>query len=209
MAVDFHLELIHWAWRFASKVDPRENPNLLHLVAGALGVIDVATLSVIRRWALRDQLSIREIARRTGLSRNTIKKYLRAGAVEPQYAKRVPSNSGERDLANWATVAMPPRSGLVYWNFALGVDGLVKTIYSPHPFEKCSRERTHKPITAQATQVKPHNAIATNQALLGLAAFAPALMLVSERLDSMQQGCDAAKRLARREGRPNPGEGCA
>jgi transposase len=52
-------------------------------------VIDVATLSVIRRWALREQLSIREIARRTGLSRNTIKKYLRAGAVEPRYAKRV------------------------------------------------------------------------------------------------------------------------
>jgi transposase len=52
-------------------------------------VIDVATLSVIRRWALREQLSIREIARRTGLSRNTIKKYLAAGVVEPRYAKRV------------------------------------------------------------------------------------------------------------------------
>jgi transposase len=49
----------------------------------------VATLSVIRRWALREQLSIREIARRTGLSRNTIKKYLAAGTVEPRYAKRV------------------------------------------------------------------------------------------------------------------------
>jgi transposase len=49
----------------------------------------VATLSVIRRWALREQLSIREIARRTGLSRNTIKKYLAAGVVEPRYAKRV------------------------------------------------------------------------------------------------------------------------
>ncbi|MDP9125842.1 MAG: IS21 family transposase [Pseudomonadota bacterium] len=51
-------------------------------------MIDVATLSVIRRWALREQLSIREIARRTGLSRNTIKKYLRAGEAEPRYAKR-------------------------------------------------------------------------------------------------------------------------
>ena len=42
-------------------------------------------LSVIRRWALRDKMSIREIARRTGLSRNTIKKYLREGAVEPRF----------------------------------------------------------------------------------------------------------------------------
>lgn len=44
---------------------------------------DVATLSVIRRWALREQLSIREIARRTGLSRNTIRKYLRDGEATP------------------------------------------------------------------------------------------------------------------------------
>ncbi|MFG6555061.1 IS21 family transposase [Sulfitobacter sp. 1A16808] len=42
-------------------------------------------LSVIRRWALRDKMPIREIARRTGLSRNTIRKYLREGAVEPQF----------------------------------------------------------------------------------------------------------------------------
>jgi len=41
---------------------------------------------------LREQLSIREIARRTGLSRNTIKKYLAAGVVEPRYAKRSSSN---------------------------------------------------------------------------------------------------------------------
>lgn len=42
-------------------------------------------LSVIRRWALRDQLSIREIVRRTGLSRNTIRKYLRGDIVEPKF----------------------------------------------------------------------------------------------------------------------------
>ena len=42
-------------------------------------------LSIIRRWALRDKMPIREIARRTGLSRNTIKKYLRAGIVEPRF----------------------------------------------------------------------------------------------------------------------------
>ena len=38
-------------------------------------------LSVTRRWALRDKMPIREISRRTGLSRNTIKKYLREGAA--------------------------------------------------------------------------------------------------------------------------------
>ena len=42
-------------------------------------------LSVIRRWAFRDKLSIREISRRTGLSRNTIRKYLRSGSVEPRF----------------------------------------------------------------------------------------------------------------------------
>lgn len=51
-------------------------------------MIDVATLSVIRRWALREQMSIREISRRTGLARNTVKKYLRAGDEQPRYAKR-------------------------------------------------------------------------------------------------------------------------
>ena len=64
----------------------------------------MATLSVIRRWALREQLSIREIARRSGLSRNTIKKYLAAGVVEPRYAHR--SSSSKLDpyadkLSQW------------------------------------------------------------------------------------------------------------
>lgn len=35
----------------------------------------MATHSVIRRWTLREQLSIGEIARRSGLSRNTITRY--------------------------------------------------------------------------------------------------------------------------------------
>jgi transposase len=51
-------------------------------------VINVALLSVIRRWHLREQMSIRDIARRTGLSRNTIRKYLANGVVEPRYPKR-------------------------------------------------------------------------------------------------------------------------
>ncbi len=45
----------------------------------------MAFLSVIRRWALRDEISIREITRRTGLSRNTVRKYLRSGTAEPKF----------------------------------------------------------------------------------------------------------------------------
>lgn len=41
-------------------------------------------VSVIRRWALQDKLPIREISRRTGLSRNTIRRYLHAGIVETE-----------------------------------------------------------------------------------------------------------------------------
>ncbi len=48
----------------------------------------MALLSVLRRWHLRDGMPIREIARRTGLSRNTVRKYLSSGVVEPQYSKR-------------------------------------------------------------------------------------------------------------------------
>ena len=48
----------------------------------------MALLSVIRRWHLREQVSIRAIARRTGLSRNTVRKYLASGVVEPHYPKR-------------------------------------------------------------------------------------------------------------------------
>src|SRR6476660_3575683 len=53
--------------------------------AGDDGVIDMELLSVIRRWHYRDHFSIREISRRTGLSRNTVRKYLRSDTVEPKF----------------------------------------------------------------------------------------------------------------------------
>jgi transposase len=58
-------------------------------------VIDMALLSVIRRWHFREHLSIREIGRRTGLSRNTIRKYLRSDGVEPQF--KVPDRPSKLD----------------------------------------------------------------------------------------------------------------
>jgi len=67
-------------------------------------VIDVALLSVIRRWHHRDGIAIREIARRTGLSRNTVRKYLASDIVEPKYPKRkVPSKLDDysNTLSSW------------------------------------------------------------------------------------------------------------
>lgn len=56
-------------------------------------MIDVALLSIIRRWHIRDQVSIREVARRLGISRNTVRRYLRGGITEPEYpARQTPSS---------------------------------------------------------------------------------------------------------------------
>ena len=44
-------------------------------------------LSVIRRWRHRQHFSIREIARRTGLSRNTVRKILRTDETDFSYER--------------------------------------------------------------------------------------------------------------------------
>lgn len=71
---------------------------------GDNGVIHMGLLNVIRRMALREKLPIREIARRTGLSRNTIKTYLNVGTIEPKFS--VPDRPSKLDpfaekLAAW------------------------------------------------------------------------------------------------------------
>ena len=83
--VDFHWELTRAARVFPPRTDPCSNLAPLAL-AGGIGVIDMELLSVIRRWHYRDHFSIREISRRTGLSRNTVRKYLRSDSVEPKFA---------------------------------------------------------------------------------------------------------------------------
>lgn len=45
-------------------------------------------IPLIRRWHYREGLSIREIARRLHLSRNTVKKYVRGDAINPKYPPR-------------------------------------------------------------------------------------------------------------------------
>ncbi len=51
-------------------------------------MIDGAILSIIRRWNLRDQIPLREIARRLGISRNTVRRYLRTDVTAPTYPAR-------------------------------------------------------------------------------------------------------------------------
>jgi transposase len=67
----------------------------------------MALLSVIRRWHFREGMPIREIERRTGLSRNTIRRYLRAGMVEPRF--KVPERASKLDpfaekLSGWLRI---------------------------------------------------------------------------------------------------------
>jgi transcriptional regulator with XRE-family HTH domain len=59
-------------------------------------VVDKALLSVIRRWRRREGMPIGEIERRTGLSRNTIRKYLHGGTVEPKF--KTPERPTKLDL---------------------------------------------------------------------------------------------------------------
>ena len=64
----------------------------------------MALLSVIRRWHFREGVPIREIARRTKLSRNTIRKYLNNDELEPKYPKRVSPSKLDpfaETLASW------------------------------------------------------------------------------------------------------------
>lgn len=45
-------------------------------------------LAKIRRMHFRGGMSVREVSRRTGLSRDTVRRWLRQGAVEPVYPVR-------------------------------------------------------------------------------------------------------------------------
>lgn len=64
----------------------------------------MALLSVIRRWHFRDGMPIREVARRTGLSRNTVRKYLSNKEIDPRYpVRKSPSklDDYEQTLTSW------------------------------------------------------------------------------------------------------------
>jgi hypothetical protein len=65
-------------------------------------------LSVIRRWHFRQGMPIRESERRTALSRNTIRKYLRSDISAPVFKTSVrPSKLDEfaDRLSGWLLMA--------------------------------------------------------------------------------------------------------
>jgi transposase-like protein len=56
-------------------------------------VITVSMLATIRRMHFRDGVPIRDLSRRTGLSRNTIRRWLKEpSSEEPRYPKRAGSS---------------------------------------------------------------------------------------------------------------------
>src|SRR5271165_7492785 len=91
----------------------------------------MAFLSIIRRWHKREHVPIREISRRLGVSRNTIRKYLQSDLVEPRF--QVPDRPRKLDpyaekLAAWLRceagrprvirrAKLTPRSGVSALNF--------------------------------------------------------------------------------------------
>ena len=96
-------------------------------------MIDVALLGIIRRWHLRDHVSLREISKRLGISRNTVRRYLRAETIEPAYADRRSSTSLDKyafNLSVWlkteATRSRKQRRSLKQMHIdlcALGYEG--------------------------------------------------------------------------------------
>ena len=69
-------------------------------------MITMAMIGKIRRLHFRDGLTISEIARRTSLARNTVKKWLRAKpGVEPKYRRcTIPHKLAAFVLVVYATV---------------------------------------------------------------------------------------------------------
>jgi len=82
--VGCHPDLTRWRSKLSLRNDPCATLPLTETVGGFRSDRH-GTFESYSIWALRKKMPVREIARRTGLSRNTIKKYLRVGVVEPQF----------------------------------------------------------------------------------------------------------------------------
>ncbi|WP_411910027.1 helix-turn-helix domain-containing protein [Herbaspirillum frisingense] len=72
----------------------------------------MALLGIIRRRYIRDRISIREIARRLDISRNTVRRYIRSDVSEPAYPARCSPSSLDdftARLSAWLSEAVKSR----------------------------------------------------------------------------------------------------
>ena len=71
-------------------------------------------LNIIRRMHLRQKLSIREIARLTGVSRNTVTKHLAANTIEPKFATLIALRHPERvrRVVTYGALYGPPQEAI-------------------------------------------------------------------------------------------------
>jgi len=80
--------------------DPGVQPDRLRLARWGTEVITLFMVGKIKRMHLRDKQSVREIARRTGLSRNTVRTWLRASAErQPRWLRLRPIGAAGGALA--------------------------------------------------------------------------------------------------------------
>jgi transcriptional regulator with XRE-family HTH domain len=78
---------IEWG-QGAAKLNCTFLPNAVAALANVVKVITMEMMGRVRRMKLRDGISNSEIAKRTGLSRNTVKKWLKAAGDEvPKYKR--------------------------------------------------------------------------------------------------------------------------
>ena len=64
----------------------------------------MALLGIVRRWHIRDQIPLREIARRLGISRNTVRRYVRSEVTEPANVERQTASAIDKytlQLSSW------------------------------------------------------------------------------------------------------------
>ena len=87
----------------------------------------MALLGIIRRWHIRDQVPLREIARRLGISRNTVRRYLRTEITEPSYAER--------------------RSPSAIDKYAFQLSALLKTEAAKSRKQRCSLKQLHEDLS--------------------------------------------------------------
>jgi len=108
-------------------------------------------LGKIRRMYFRDKLSLHQIAKRTGLSRNTIRKWVRAPeATQPAYQRFATFNKLS-PFHETLTEQNTPGVDKVTWNTPrakiCAIASLKRRGYPSQPHQSSPQPRDHKRVT--------------------------------------------------------------